>query len=133
MNKKTWIWILTFTIIVLFIFASYLIVNAQSQRIKVSWNKYDNTGINSDAFKIFIYEIKKDSLGQWIRDKKLGEVSIQDTIFYYTYWQKPDINKYYSISVIDTAINESGLDGVDSLDFQAPQVQNIFKDVKKIN
>ena len=134
MNKKTWIYILTAIIIILLIFSSYLIVKAQSQQIKVSWDKYDNTGINSDAFKILIYEIKKDSLGNWIRDIKLGETFIADTTFNFTYWQKPeDRIYYYSISAIDTAGNESGFDGVDSLDFQAPEIQNIFKGVEKIN
>ena len=133
MKQKTWIYILTVIIILLFVFASYLIVKAQSKQIKLSWKKYYNTGVNSDASKILIYEIKKDSLGDWIRDIKLGETDIADTIFNFTYWEKPKINKYYSISAIDTAGNESELDGVDSLDFKAPDIQNILKKVEKIN
>ena len=131
MSKTKWIWLLTIFICASLILISYLVVKAGQQKIIVEWSKYNNTGINADAIKVFIWEIRKDSTS-WIRDNKLGEVDIQDTTFNYIYWQKPKINKYYSISVVDTAYNESELDGIDSLDFQAPQLQNIFKGVEKV-
>ena len=129
MSKTKWIWLLTIFICILLILISYLVVKASQQKIIVEWNKYDNTGINADAIKVFIWEIRKDST--WVRDIKLGETSIQDTIFNFTYQEKPIVNKYYSISVVDSSGNESILDGVDSLDFHAPGMQDIFKGVKK--
>ena len=129
MKKSTWIWIITIFLCTLLILISYLVVKASQQKIIVEWKRYNNTGINADAIKVFIWEIKKDSI--WVRDIKLGETSIQDTIFNFTYQEKPIVNKYYSISVVDSSGNESILDGVDSLDFQAPGMQDIFKGVKK--
>ena len=122
--KKYKIIILSAIIITVAILLIWTITRSETITMRLTWDAYDNTGINSDAKFIKLY-LSNDKLSWTIL---ADSIAITDT-FYDHNFQVGEV--YYAVATaVDTAGHESGYSNIATLDLKSPDAPKNLKFVK---